>query len=96
MTNEVHGGHEYFDGQDHSGGHDYLLEKVEEFEHEGHKVVVRTRYEIEIDGEPVKTHVSIRSDGRFFSHALPYFTFSSPRQMAEALAEYYAKDLLDG
>lgn len=95
MTNEVHGGHDHADGHDRSGGRDHPLEKVEEFEHEGRKILVRTRYEIEIDGVPVKTHMSIRSDGRFFSHALPYFSFSSPREMAQALAEYYGKDLLD-
>jgi len=91
-----HGGHVTHEGHDHPGAHDHALEKVEEFEHAGRKIVLRTRYEILIDGEQVKTHMSIRSDGRFFSHALPYVTFSSPQEMAAALAEYYGKDLLDG
>jgi hypothetical protein len=88
----AHNGHEHHGGHQHSGEHGHTLEEIEDIEHAGRRIVVRTRYEIEIDGKQVKTHMWIRSDGRFVTHALPYFSFSSPREMAEALAEYYSAD----
>lgn len=80
-----HGGH----GGD--GGHDHPVELVQEVEHAGHKVTVRTRFDIEIDGHPIRTHLMIR-DGKLVTHALPYFSFETPLELGKSLAEHYGQD----
>jgi hypothetical protein len=45
--------------------------------HRGHEVVVRTRYEITVDGEPFDVHLAVANNGRVFYHGIPTQDFES-------------------
>ena len=43
----------------------------------GRHIVIRTRYEIRLDGELLGTHVSVADDGSVHCHGLPNHAFAS-------------------
>lgn len=46
-------------------------------QHAGHEVVVRTSYEITVDGVPFDVHLSVGNNGRVHYHGLPTRDFGS-------------------
>lgn len=48
-----------------------------ETDHKAHYVVIRTRYEIEVDGGSVTGHMAVANDGRVHYHAVPNLSFPS-------------------
>ena len=53
------------------------LASVRRAEHAGHQIVVRTTYEITIDGEPFDVHMNLDNAGRVHYHGLPTRDFAS-------------------
>jgi hypothetical protein len=45
--------------------------------HDGHEIVVRTTYEITVDGEPFDVHMNVDNAGRVHYHGLPTRDFAS-------------------
>ena len=43
----------------------------------GHRIVIRTTYEIEVDGQPVSGHLGVAKDGRVHYHPVPNLSFPS-------------------
>lgn len=60
--------------QEHHGGE---LVSVRQTRYQGHEIVVRTSYEITVDGEPFNVHLTIDNDGRVHYHGLPTRDFPS-------------------
>jgi hypothetical protein len=61
-------------GHDH-GGDDRV--SVRRATHDGHEIVVRTTYEITVDGEPFDVHMNVDNAGRVHYHGLPTRDFAS-------------------
>ena len=67
-------------------------ESVREAEYQGHRIVVRTRYEIEVDGKAVTGHVGVTNDGQVHYHAVPNLSFPSAVEMVEKLIDIFPAD----
>lgn len=59
----------------HDNGHGMV--SVREAMHRGKHIVVKTTYEITIDGEPLAEHVGVANDGSVHYHGLPNYAFRS-------------------
>lgn len=59
----------------HGGGHGGA--SVRTAVHNGHEIVIRTHYEILVDGEPFDPHVVVDNAGRVHYHGLPTRDFPS-------------------
>lgn len=68
------------------------MESVREAEYQGHRIVVRTRYEIEVDGRMVMGHVSVTNDGNVHYHPVPNLSFPSAVEMVEKLIDIFPED----
>ena len=68
------------------------MESVREAEYQGHRIVVRTRYEIEVDGKRVTGHVGVTNDGNVHYHAVPNMSFPSAVEMVEKLIDIFPED----
>lgn len=68
------------------------MESVREAEYQGHRIVVRTRYEIEVDGKKVMGHVGVTNDGNVHYHAVPNLSFPSAVEMVEKLIDIFPED----
>ncbi len=77
-----------------TGGHGHgAIETVRTATHRGHEIVVRTTYEIEVDGRPLKGHLNVGNDGSVHYHPLPNYSFDSAldlvRQVIDSFPERF-------
>lgn len=62
---------------------------VREFSHAGHNVKIITTYRVEVDGQPVRAHLSVDEDGRVYTHATPFVTYASANDLMKAVIDTY-------
>ena len=76
------------EGHQHGAG---PLVSVRRDVYRGHEIVVRTTYEIEVDGRPLETPLMVSDRGYVLTHALPNYAFQSAldlvRQLIDAFPE---------
>jgi hypothetical protein len=68
------------------------LESIRRAEHRGHQIVVKTTYEITIDGKPLTTHVFVTMDGKLHSHALPNYIFASAIDLIKKIIDFFPNE----
>ena len=68
------------------------MDSVREAQYQGHRIVVRTRYEIEVDGKMVMGHIGVTNDGQVHYHAVPNLSFPSAVEMVERLIDIFPED----
>jgi hypothetical protein len=73
----------------HHGG---PVESVREADHEGHHIVIRTAYTIEVDGRPIEVPLGVDNDGHVHCHSLPNYQFLSAINMVKQLISSFPKD----
>ncbi len=78
-----------YEPRQHKGAHDGRITSLRSTEHAGHKIEIRTTYEITIDGKPYKGHVSVNDDGHLHCHAIPYETYGSAVEFIRTLIDLY-------
>ncbi|GGY31246.1 hypothetical protein [Streptomyces djakartensis] len=60
--------------------------------HDGHRIVVSTRYEITVDGLPIGAHLGVHPNGQVHCHALPAYQFLSALAAVRALIDNYPEE----
>jgi hypothetical protein len=60
----------------------------------GNTIVIKTTYEISIEGKPWPLHMMVDSDGRLWSHLCPYSTFATAPELVSYLLEHAPEALL--
>ena len=80
--------HQMHDMHDEHGGHG-MTETVREDEHDGHKIVVRTTYRIEVDGKPLQAPIGVDNDGNLHCHSIPNYQFDSAIDMVKSLIDAF-------
>ncbi len=61
------------------------LSSVRQFHYAGHEVMIRTSYEIEVDGTPVQLHAIVDDEGQLRCHTTPYETYSTATELVKEL-----------
>jgi hypothetical protein len=72
---------------DQHAGHETTA--VREMAHQGHVVRIYTTYRVEVDGEPIRAHLSVDEDGRVYTHATPFVTYASALDLMRAVIDGY-------
>lgn len=68
------------------------MSNVREAEYAGHRIVVRTSYEIEVDGRMVMGHLGVTNDGKVHYHPIPNLSFASAIDMVKKLIDIFPDD----
>jgi hypothetical protein len=68
-------------------GHE--MTSVREFTHAGHLVKITTSYRVEVDGQPIRPHLSVDEDGRVYTHATPFVTYASATDLMKTVIDAY-------
>ena len=68
------------------------MPSVREADYQGHHIIVRTHYEIEVDGKKVLGHVGVTNDGQVHYHPVPNLSFASAVEMVEKLIDIFPED----
>jgi hypothetical protein len=77
----------------HAPGHAHHgLESVRRARHGGREIVVRTTYEITVDGKPLMGHLFVTNDGDLHSHALPNYVFHSAIDMVKKIIDLFPEE----
>ena len=63
-----------------------------ETEYKGHHIVVRTKYEVEVDGKPVMGHVGVNDEGSVHYHPIPNLRFDSALDMVKKIIDVFPED----
>lgn len=81
---------------EHAQGHQHeVSETVREADYEGHHIVIRTTYHIEVDGKPVTGHMGVTDDGMVHYHPVPNISFASALDMVKQLIDVFPDDFSD-
>lgn len=72
------------------------LTSIREDEFQGHRIVIKTTYEITVDGAPLTAPLMVTNDGQVHSHALPTYEFLSATDTIRALIENFPDDFAVG
>lgn len=86
----------YLAGLPEPAHHHGPLTSVRKDEFQGHRIEVRTTYEITVDGEPLVTPLIVSNDGQVHCHALPTYEFLSATDTVRALIENFPEDFPGG
>ena len=65
------------------------LASVREATYKGHDIVIRTTYEITVDGQPFDVSVSVDNTGRVHYHGLPTRDFPSTIALVEKVIDSF-------
>jgi hypothetical protein len=80
----AHGGH------DHGGGPSRRsMESVRTASHCGHEIVIKTSYDITVNGQSLAAHLSVNDDGSLHTHALPEYAFSSAVDVVKKIIDAF-------
>ena len=69
--------------------HHVATETIRETNHHGHHIVVKTRYEISVDGRKVLGHLGVSNDGHVHYHPIPNLSFASALDMVKAIIDVF-------
>jgi len=69
-----------------------VQEIIRQDDYKGHHVMVKTRYEITIDGQVVTGHIMLTNLGQVQYHGLPNHSFDSAVELARALIDNFPED----
>ena len=67
-----------------------------ESDYKGHHIVVRTKYEVEIDGRPLLGHVGVNDAGSVHYHPVPNMNFASALDMVKKVIDVFPRDFEPG
>lgn len=76
-------------GHDDGGGHSHSTESVRTATHCGREIVIKTCYEITVDGRSLAAHLSVGDDGSLHTHALPEYAFSSAVDLVKKIIDAF-------
>jgi len=65
---------------------------VRETDYRGHHIVVRTTYEVEVDGMPIMGHMGVTADGQVHYHPVPNIAYASALDLVKALIDIFPDD----
>jgi hypothetical protein len=69
-----------------------MTDSVREADYHGHHIIVRTHYEIEVDGRAMKGHVGVTNDGQVHYHPVPNMSFASAIDLVKQLIDVFPDD----
>lgn len=72
------------------------LAAVRNASYRGHKIVIRTTYEITVDGEPFESPLVVDNSGRVYYHGLPTRDFPSTVDLVKKVIDFFPEEFGGG
>lgn len=70
-------------------GHGNKIESTRKEEYKGHKIVIVTKYEIEVDGKKIFPPMHVSNNGTVGTHTLPNYASSSAIELVKTLIDCF-------
>ena len=68
------------------------MDSVREADYAGHHIVVRTRYQVEVDGHMLMGHMGVTNNGQVHYHPVPNLAFGSAVDLVKRLIDIFPGD----
>ena len=78
----------------HHEGTGGRVETEREAAHKGHRIVIRTTYQVEVDGRVLDLPLGVDNDGHVHCHSLPNYQFGSAIDMVKQLIDNFPDDFV--
>ena len=65
---------------------------VREAQYQGHHIVIRTTYSVEVDGVRLMGHMGVSNDGSFHYHPIPNMRFDSAIDLVKQIIYVFPDD----
>ncbi|MGH8653948.1 MAG: hypothetical protein ACREYE_18050 [Gammaproteobacteria bacterium] len=72
--------------------HDEVNEIIRKASYKGHRIVVRTSYQIQVDDMPITGHIGVTDDGHVHYHPVPNVSFASAVDLVKQLIDVFPDD----
>src|SRR5690242_12449965 len=70
----------------------HISSSVREVDYQGHHIMIRTTYEIRVDGMRLMGHLGVTDDGRVHYHAVPNVSFASAIDAVKRIIDVFPQD----
>jgi len=70
----------------------HMSASVREADYQGHHIVIRTTYDIRVDGVPLMGHLGVTNDGQVHYHAVPNLSFASAIDTVKRVIDVFPDD----
>lgn len=77
---------------EHMHHHETPAKSTREVNYKGHNIIIRTTYEIEVDGKPLDSHIFVDNNGKVSSHTMPNYYFPSTVDLVENLIDNFPEN----
>lgn len=74
---------------DHGSHGGHKLESVRKDEHKGHRIVITTSYDIEVDGKKFYPPIHVSNNGSVATHTLPNYASNSAMELVKTLIDCF-------
>ena len=72
--------------------HQGHAESIREADHDGHRIVIHTTYEVWVDGKKLAAPLSVDNSGHLHCHTLPNYQFVSAIDAIKALIDNFPEE----
>ena len=73
----------------HMEQHMRPFESVRKVEYNGHHIIIRTQYQIKVDGKSLRGQIYVDNSGRVSTHAIPNYSFTSTVDLIKKLIDAF-------
>jgi hypothetical protein len=73
-------------------GHDNKLESVRRDQYKGHKIIITTTYDIEVDDKKIFPPVHVSNNGSVGTHSLPNYAANSAIELVKTLIDCFPEE----
>jgi hypothetical protein len=70
----------------------HMSGSLRQADYKGHHIVIRTTYDIRVDGVPLTGHLGVTDDGRVHYHAVPNVSFASAIDTVKEIIDVFPDD----
>jgi len=70
------------------------MESVRQADYRGHHIVIRTWYQINVDGRMLMGHMGVTNDGQVHYHPVPNLSFASAVDLVKRLIDVFPDDFV--
>ena len=67
-----------------------------EADYKGHHILVRTKYQVEVDGKPLMGHMGVTDSGSVHYHPVPNLSFASALDLVKKVIDVFPDDFSPG
>lgn len=73
----------------HEGHPNAQFTSIREINYKNHNIVVKTTYEIEVDGKTMNSQIYVDNNGKVSSHVMPNYSFNSAIDLIKKIIDKF-------